>query len=130
MGNMRRGLLTACAILSVNFALYGYNEPRTKKLIHFGWSAPSTAEEIFKTDIKEFDANCPFDGIGIYPVITLKRGEKTVLYDPYRAAGNPQMLTKDDLKGLIPAFRHLQKTRLKHNFIRINCKFLIYIRFK
>jgi len=118
---MKRLLLAACAIMSVNSAICGYHDPCAKKLIHFGWSAPSTAEEIFKTDLKEFDANCPFDGIGIYPRITLKRGEKTIEYDPYRAAGNPQMLTREDLKELIPAFRHLQKTKLKHNFIRINC---------
>ena len=113
-------ILAVCALLSVSCTVYGYTEPGKKKLIHFGWSAPSTVEQFLKTDIRDFDARCPFDGIGIYPSLNLKRDGKIVRYNPVRAAGDPQLLTWEDCEEWIPVLRRLQETRLKHNFIRCN----------
>lgn len=113
-------LLTVCALLSVNCAVYGYMNPREKKLIHFGWSAPATVDRMRNTDLKDFDKHCPFDGISIYPVFNLKRDGKTFTYSPSRFSGVPQMLTWEECEEWVPALRRLQETRLKHNFIRSN----------
>ena len=121
MKSMKHLILTVCAILSVNVALFGYTSPAEKKLIYFGWCCPRTAEELLKTDIGEFDAHCPFDGIGIYPVVTIQRDGKTVSYNPAWSAGNPPLLKWEDFQEMVPALRRLQETRLKHNFIRSNC---------
>ena len=121
MSSMKHLILTVCAILSVNFALHGYTNPAEKKIIHFGWCYPRTAEELLKLDLREFEAHCPFDGIGIYPHITLQQDGKTVSYNPARSAGNPPLLKWEDLQELVPGLRRLQETRLKHNFIRSNC---------
>ncbi|MBO4490407.1 MAG: hypothetical protein J5944_03480 [Lentisphaeria bacterium] len=122
MKNMRRLFLTVGIILFASFAAYGYEGNAAKKLIHFGWSRPLTPDEIFKTDINEFNAHCPFDGIGLYPVITIKREDQTIEYNMSKAAGDPQMITKEELQEWIPALKYLREnTHLKHNFILLNC---------
>ena len=108
MKNMRRLFLTVGIILFASFAAYGYEGNAAKKLIHFGWSRPLTPDEIFKTDINEFNAHCPFDGIGLYPVITIKREDQTIEYNMSKAAGDPQMITKEELQEWIPALKYLR----------------------
>ena len=121
MKSTNRLILTVCALLAMHLAVYGYTDPAAKKIIYFGWSGPSTAEDFLNMDLRELDAHCPFDGIGIPPVFPIiNRDGKTILYTPTWAAGNPPVLTWENLTGLVPALRRLQETRLKHNFIRIN----------
>ena len=91
-----------------------------KKIIHFGFVSPSTPEQIVGEDLAKLDATCPFDGIGINPVIKLTRDGKTFDYHPLHHVGSPYLLTKEDLGELIPMFRRFQATRLKHNFFVLN----------
>ena len=121
MKNMRRLFLTVGIILFASFAAYGYEGPAAKKLIYFGWSGPTTVDEILKTDLEDFDRNCPFDGMGIAPWIKL-HGDENTEYSLSRVAGEPRMLSWDDFKEWVTALRRLQQeTQLKHNFIRTNC---------
>ncbi|MBQ6472682.1 MAG: hypothetical protein IJJ33_11910 [Victivallales bacterium] len=91
-----------------------------KKIIHFGFVSPSSPELFTEEAMKKLEGNCPFDGIGINPVIRLQREGKTIVYQPLHHVGSPYLLTKEDFRELIPAYRKLQETRLKHNFFIIN----------
>lgn len=115
--------LTVCAILSASFTLCGYGEPSAKKLIYFGWSKPDTVEEMPSSDLEEFGKSCPFDGIGIAPMIMLKRGSEIIKFDPARAADMTEVLTREDVAEWITALRRLQETGLQHNFVRSNSSF-------
>ncbi len=117
----RTFLLVACAALLLSQTAFARRvKSSEKKLIHFGWVAPSQPDQFLKSDLKDLDETCPFDGIGLYPDLKLKRGDKVISYYLPRQVGAPQMLTKEDFKDFIPAFRRLQETRLKHNFFRAN----------
>ena len=91
-----------------------------KKIIHFGWVAPFAPKEFLECDLADLDSTCPFDGIGLYAYLDLKRDGKVIQYRLPWQVGAPQMLTEEDFQELIPAYLRLQQTRLKHNFIRCN----------
>ena len=114
-------LLLAVAILLFSHDAFSRRVPSgQKKIIHFGFVSPSTPEQIVAEDIRKLDATCPFDGIGINPVIKLTRDGKTFDYHPLHHVGSPYLLTKEDFSELIPMFRRFQETRLKHNFFVLN----------
>ncbi len=116
-----RLLLLMCVLLSLAHGEAAHRVPYSqKKIIHFGFVSPSTPEQIVEKALKNIDANCPFDGIGINPVIKLKRDGKTFDYHPLHQVGAPYLLTKEDFAELIPMFRKFQETRLKHNFYIAN----------
>ncbi|OQC12924.1 MAG: hypothetical protein BWX73_02644 [Lentisphaerae bacterium ADurb.Bin082] len=92
---------------------------KDKKLIHFGWVAPSTIEHFNDSTIEQLNEG-PFDGLGIIPSLKLNRNGEVISYYLPRAVGAPQILTEEDLKDWVPAIKRLQQTRLKHNFIRSN----------
>ena len=115
-------LLLCCLFCAQVHALYASRrvpEPH-KKIIHFGFVSPSAPELFTGEALKKLNGNCPFDGIGINPVIRLQRDGKTIVYHPLHHVGSPYLLTKEDFRDLIPAYRRLQETRLKHNFFIIN----------
>ena len=113
--------LLICVVLSLAHGEASLRVPNgQKKIIHFGFVTPSTPEQIVKEALKNIDATCPFDGIGINPVIKLKRDGKTFDYHPLHQVGSPHLLAKEDFAELIPMFRKLQETRLKHNFYIAN----------
>ena len=113
-------LLTCTVLLSLQEATARRVPKTQKKIIHFGFVSPSTSEQIVDEALKKLDATTPFDGIGINPVIKLKRGDKTIVYHPLHQVGAPHLLVKEDFAELIPMFRKFQETRLKHNFFIVN----------
>ena len=115
-------LLVACAaLLSLTSAASGLRVPASqKKVIHFGWVAPTQPDQLLNCDLKDLEENCPFDGIGIRIDLKIKRDDKTIRFYASREVGSPNVLTKEDFKDYIPAFRRLQQTRLKHNFLITN----------
>ena len=114
-------LLFACAmVMFAHDALCRRVPPAQKKIIHFGFVSPSTPDQLTEEALKKVDATCPFDGIGINPVISITVDGKPFTYHPLHHVGAPHLLHKEDFKELIPAFRGLQKTRLKHNFFIMN----------
>ncbi|MBR6374178.1 MAG: hypothetical protein IKS20_13450 [Victivallales bacterium] len=114
-------LVLAYAFLILPSVAFSRRVPNEqKKIIHFGFVSPSTPDHVVMGALKNVDATCPFDGIGINPVIKLKRGGKTIIYNPLSQVGAPHLLAKEDFAELIPMFRKLKETRLKHNFYIIN----------
>ncbi|MBP5638084.1 MAG: hypothetical protein J6X55_01290 [Victivallales bacterium] len=114
-------LILTCVLLLVSSGALSRRVPNEqKKIIHFGFVSPSTPEKIVEGALKNLDATCPVDGIGINPVIKLKRGDKTIVYQPLSQVGSPYLLVKEDLAELIPMFRKFQETRLKHNYFILN----------
>ena len=121
MKHFQQYLLLVFAILLLSHDAFSRRVPSgQKKIIHFGFVSPSTPEQIVEEDLEKLDATCPFDGIGINPVIKLTRDGKTFDYHPLHHVGSPYLLTKEDFSELIPMFRRFQETRLKHNFFVLN----------
>ena len=121
MKHFHQYLLLAFAILLLSHDAFSRRVPSgQKKIIHFGFVSPSTPEQIVGEDLAKLDATCPFDGIGINPVIKLTRDGKTFDYHPLHHVGSPYLLTKEDFGELLPMFRRFQATRLKHNFFVLN----------
>lgn len=112
--NIGKSFLLAATLLAS--ALTAREMPE-KKLIHFGWNTPEKLQH-FQAPLADLEETAPFDGIGIYLNLTLKRDGKDVHYSVGRALGSPQMLREEDFAEWIPAIKRLQQTRLKHNFIR------------
>ena len=76
-------LVLAYAFLLLPSAAFSRRVPNDqKKIIHFGFVSPSTPDHMVMEALKNMDATCPFDGIGINPIIKLKRGGKTIVYNP------------------------------------------------
>ena len=114
-------LLCVCAMFLFTRDAFSRRVPLAqKKIIHFGFVSPSTPDQLTDDALKNVDATCPFDGIGINPVINITLDGKPFTYHPLHHVGAPYLLQKEDFKELIPAFKRLQNTRLKHNFFIMN----------
>ena len=109
-------IFAAVLLATITATAQNFTIPQ-KKLIHFGWNTPGRVAH-YQRPLNELTEDAPFDGVGIWISVDLKRDGKTITYNFGSAKGAPQMIYKEDFNEWIPAIRRLQQTRLKYNFIR------------
>jgi len=89
------------------------------KLLYFGWKVPQFLRG-WQVPVEKLEQELPFDGLGINPILELKRGGKTVRYFLSQARVKDKsavQLEKGDLAPWIEAFEKLKFKRFKNNFI-------------